>query len=1095
MSSADAAARTETQTVSPVPPQQVHALLPAHSGENVLNTNQPSTTTVNGRVNSAEKLAEGQGGETTGAGPSCEVTGAVHVGAADHLEGAEQTGDDSGQWSDDESHDLKRVKVYQLIANRWVDQGTAFCFGDFQDNEALLVARAEADFNHIILSTVIRSSDVYQLQQDTLIVWTEPDGNDYALSFQDPDGCAEVWQFIQEVQRHMNSGEDPVLSSSPLMGHDQSITTASIIRSGHLPQPQLGIIGEIEKAIKALSRTNALKERICEYIQTEDYIRAMIDVMHQAEDLENLENLHALCSCMQAILMLNDHSLYEHILEDDLFFGVVGMLEYDPEFPTHKANYRDFLRQTSQFHQPIPLGDETIQKKIHHTYRLQFLKDVVLARAIDDSTFNVLNSCIIFNQIDIINYVQNDPSFLPEVVATFMDDELLAAVGLPAKSREPEKEKNSQMDSEKMDVDQPEAKTNGAVNPIGIAEGAPSSAPPSSDDEFKRRCEVVLLIQQLCAMGKNVQLPARMTLFRALVERGIVFAVQWGLDQSETEENGRQMIAASGEILTALLDHDVGGVRTHVMKQLTRMEHEKASGKKIVAKETVLELMCRILVRSRDLAVQSQVGEALKLLLETQQDSLEQHAPPGTKTLQRPKDEPNTERFLDFFYKHCIGTLFRPLDDIPVFSELTEPVLVLSRERANLYFYLCDLLSTFILQHSFRSHFYILSSDISLRVASLLSARDKHLRLAAFRVFRTCLKLNNPGLFNQLISKHLFKPILDLTLRESHRDNLLSASCQEFFEHMRKENLKDLIAHCMTVYGPRVRELAESPMGGPRFKAFIRRWEMNVEPPPEEEKPEKLPLNGPRRWGEGRLLEAEEEDYFNADDDDDEIVPVVSTPPRGNALKRKRMRGMGPSVRSIRPFTPLPRTPPLARLVDYDEGDNLGGPVEDSPMQSSPSISKTASTSSGYFPLSSPSVDGPPSSRMIRRSLVKPSSFPDEQGDLLESLFTRSGSSSGLTGPPELGAKRRREDEDDELLERLASRSKRTSVGPGPSPEKENADSPVAGKAGLAKPIEESPKKMKVKIGSLGAALASSSPSTSVPPAPSRAGTKDGDNG
>ena len=42
---------------------------------------------------------------------------------------------------------------------------------------------------------------------DTLIVWTEPDGVDYALSFQDPEGCAEVWQFIQEVQRHIISCE------------------------------------------------------------------------------------------------------------------------------------------------------------------------------------------------------------------------------------------------------------------------------------------------------------------------------------------------------------------------------------------------------------------------------------------------------------------------------------------------------------------------------------------------------------------------------------------------------------------------------------------------------------------------------------------------------------------------------------------------------------------------------------------------------------------------------------------------------------------------------------------------------------------------
>jgi protein phosphatase-4 regulatory subunit 3 len=124
-----------------------------------------------------------------------------------------------------------------------VDQGTAFCFGQFQEEtgEALLLARAERDFNDVILRTVIRSNDVYQRQQgafpfpfiyrissspyffgsqpfslynvlmsvyvllDTLIVWTEPDGVDYALSFQDPEGCSEVWNFITEVQQHMNS--------------------------------------------------------------------------------------------------------------------------------------------------------------------------------------------------------------------------------------------------------------------------------------------------------------------------------------------------------------------------------------------------------------------------------------------------------------------------------------------------------------------------------------------------------------------------------------------------------------------------------------------------------------------------------------------------------------------------------------------------------------------------------------------------------------------------------------------------------------------------------------------------------------------------
>jgi len=47
---------------------------------------------------------------------------------------------------------------------------------------------------------------------DTLIVWTEPDGVDYALSFQDPEGCSEVWNFILDVQRHMNSNGTACIS-------------------------------------------------------------------------------------------------------------------------------------------------------------------------------------------------------------------------------------------------------------------------------------------------------------------------------------------------------------------------------------------------------------------------------------------------------------------------------------------------------------------------------------------------------------------------------------------------------------------------------------------------------------------------------------------------------------------------------------------------------------------------------------------------------------------------------------------------------------------------------------------------------------------
>jgi hypothetical protein len=61
--------------------------------------------------------------------------------------------------------------------------------------------------------------------------------------------------------------------------------------------------------------------------------------------------------------------------------------------------------------------------------------------------------------------------------------------------------------------------------------------------------------------------------------------------------------------------------------------------------------------------------------------------------------------------------------------------------------------------------------------------------LASFRIFRLLLKQGNPNSHMQVMKQDILKPILDLTIQESLRDNLLSCSCQEYFEHMRKVRL------------------------------------------------------------------------------------------------------------------------------------------------------------------------------------------------------------------------------------------------------------------------------------------------------------------
>lgn len=100
------------------------------------------------------------------------------------------------------------MQFYELDSNSgWEDRGTGTCQGDFHEDteEARLIGRAQGDTNEILFDCVIHGEDVYQRTQDTLIVWTEPDGRDLALSFADPRGCDEVWDFITEVQRHLRS--------------------------------------------------------------------------------------------------------------------------------------------------------------------------------------------------------------------------------------------------------------------------------------------------------------------------------------------------------------------------------------------------------------------------------------------------------------------------------------------------------------------------------------------------------------------------------------------------------------------------------------------------------------------------------------------------------------------------------------------------------------------------------------------------------------------------------------------------------------------------------------------------------------------------
>lgn len=101
----------------------------------------------------------------------------------------------------------------------------------------------------------------------------------------------------------------------------------SLINSVMLPSPELGNLIEIESMIRSASSSAQARDSLGKFVLSEDFIGKLIPLLEMAEDLESLENLHHLCNIMKMIILLNDTLIIEHIVMDEVIFGVVGILE------------------------------------------------------------------------------------------------------------------------------------------------------------------------------------------------------------------------------------------------------------------------------------------------------------------------------------------------------------------------------------------------------------------------------------------------------------------------------------------------------------------------------------------------------------------------------------------------------------------------------------------------------------------------------------------------------------------------------------------------------------------------------------------------
>uniref|UniRef100_A0A8C5AQK4 Serine/threonine-protein phosphatase 4 regulatory subunit 3-like central domain-containing protein n=1 Tax=Gadus morhua TaxID=8049 RepID=A0A8C5AQK4_GADMO len=318
----------------------------------------------------------------------------------------------------------RRVKVYTLNEDRqWDDRGTGHVSSTFVERlkGISLLVRAESD-GSLLLESKISPNTAYQKQQDTLIVWSEAENYDLALSFQEKAGCDEIWEKICQVQ-----GKDPALEiTQDPIDESEEERLEELPETSHLvelPHCELSRLEEMADLVTSVLSSPIRREKLALALMSEGYIKKLLGLFQVCEDLDNREGLHHLYEIVRGVLFLNKAALFEVMFSDDCIMDVVGCLEYDPALVQPKR-HREFLTKTAKFKEVIPITDSELRQKIHQTYRVQYIQDIILPTpsVFEENFLSTLTSFIFFNKVEIVSMLQEDEKFLTEVFAQLTDE-------------------------------------------------------------------------------------------------------------------------------------------------------------------------------------------------------------------------------------------------------------------------------------------------------------------------------------------------------------------------------------------------------------------------------------------------------------------------------------------------------------------------------------------------------------------------------------------------------------------------------------------------------------------------------------------------
>ena len=192
--------------------------------------------------------------------------------------------------------------------------------------------------------------------------------------------------------------------------------------------PSLQNLGEIASILSG--STLFQEEAIAQQLLQPGYLKGVLDAFGMAEDLEDVEGIKAAHVVVKRAIMLNDVNLLEALFSDEFVVSVVGALEYDvllsmpPQgsdlstgtdattgVSEFRGRYRSFVQGDMNLKEVVPITDATSRSKIIQAHRIMYVRDTILPKTLDDSTFSTLSSMYLFNIVEVLLVLHQDQAF------------------------------------------------------------------------------------------------------------------------------------------------------------------------------------------------------------------------------------------------------------------------------------------------------------------------------------------------------------------------------------------------------------------------------------------------------------------------------------------------------------------------------------------------------------------------------------------------------------------------------------------------------------------------------------------------------------